>query len=52
MMGCSSSMHKKIKSLRPDISINISDQQKIIIKNTWNTVDENRTTVGKQTFLR
>ncbi|CAH3119532.1 unnamed protein product [Porites lobata] len=52
MMGCSSSMHSTANSLRADFQTSISDKQKLIIKSTWNTVEENRTKVGKQTFLR
>jgi len=45
-------MQSKPKSSRPDISVTISNTQKLIIKDTWCTIDENRTKVGKQTFLR
>ena len=51
-MGCSSSMQNKKKLQRSDISINLTDDQKNIIKKTWITIEENRTKIGKQTFIR
>jgi len=37
---------------RPEISVNLTDDQKNIIKKTWITIEENRTKIGKQTFIR
>lgn len=37
---------------RPDISINLTDDQKYVIKKTWIKIEENRTKIGKQTFVR
>ena len=50
-MGCSSSMQNKVVP-RPDISINLTDDQKYVIKKTWIKIEENRTKIGKQTFVR
>ena len=51
-MGCSWSMRNKVSVPRPDISINLTDDQKQIIKKTWIKIEENRTKIGKQTFIR
>lgn len=45
-------MRNKVNVSRPDISINLTDDQKQIIKETWVKIEENRTKIGKQTFIR
>lgn len=51
-MGCSSSLHNKELVSKVNISNNLSDAQKIAIQMTWKTVEENRTKIGKQTWIR
>lgn len=45
-------MQNRMKLQRPDISNNLTDDQKHVIKKTWITIEENRTKIGKQTFIR
>ena len=47
-MGCSSSMSHK----RGHISLPLSETQKYLVRETWETVEQHKNNVGKKTFLR
>lgn len=52
-MGCSSSIERHQRRVNPDpIDIPLSKAQKYLVRETWETVEQHKNSVGKQTFLR
>ena len=47
-MGCSSSLGKK----PAHISLPLSETQKSLVRETWETIEQHKNAVGKKTFLR
>ncbi|XP_031559588.1 globin-1-like [Actinia tenebrosa] len=49
-MGCGSSAHSNLH--KDPISIPLSTAQKYLVRETWETIDAQKKSVGKKTFLR
>ncbi|CAH3152669.1 unnamed protein product [Pocillopora meandrina] len=47
-MGCSSSLSQK----HAHISLPLSEPQKYLVRETWETIEQHKNMVGKKTFLR
>lgn len=47
-MGCSSSVAHKTTH----VSLPLSETQKYLVRETWETVEQHKNNVGKKTFLR
>ncbi|XP_031559586.1 cytoglobin-1-like [Actinia tenebrosa] len=48
-MGCGSSTHSRLH--QDSISIPLSTAQKYLVRETWETIDAHKNSVGKKTFL-